>query len=80
MLAFIGREKMRKPKGIDNFVWASLVYDALNMQDIELINRIDKCKAVEKELKNQQSSKIGRHNNLEELYILQSISQFREQF
>ena len=80
MLAFIGREKMRKPKGIDNFVWASLVYDALNMMDIELIKRIDECKAVEKEMKNMKGPKIGRHNNLEELYILQSISQFRDQF
>ena len=80
MLAFIGREKMRKPKGIDNFVWASPVYDALNMMDIELIKRIDECKAVEKEMKNMKGPKIGRHNNLEELYILQSISQFRDQF
>lgn len=71
---------MKKPKGIDEFSWASLVHGALNMQDTELHSRIEECKETEKELKQKNSSRIGRHNNLEELYILKSIEEFRSQF
>ena len=50
------------------------------MQDTELHSRIEECKETERELKQKNSSRIGRHNNLEELYILKSIEEFRSQF
>lgn len=70
---------MRKIKGLSNYPWASVVFETLEMSTTRIKEEIDSLTKIEKRLKEVNTSRIGRLNNLENLYILKVILQYKEE-